>query len=266
MSLGWVRLISSPMDTQMAFTNIKLRLERSNSHAMSTSPTRTTGGRAGFLALGNPLTVTRHAKPFVVFEGLDGSGTSTQATKLAGYLSARGHNVVVTSEPSNGPIGQLIRQGMSHRLKFSENELVFDRQMAYLFAADRHDHLYNDTDGVMKHIKEGKHVISTRYYFSSYAYHCGPCLPFDFIHRLNDSFPPPDVLIYLDVPPSVSYRRIMSRSRLDAYENIEKLERVKANYESVLANYKGAMLRVNAADNIDNVHTRIISFIEELVT
>ena len=86
-------------------------------------------------------------KQFIVIEGIDGSGKSTQAELLKNYLINKGEKAVISPEPSNGIIGNLIRQALKKRIFFTTDKNLFDEQMAYLFAADRHDHLYNDIDG-----------------------------------------------------------------------------------------------------------------------
>ncbi|MGR5963616.1 dTMP kinase [Bacillus cereus] len=168
---------------------------------------------------------------FVVFEGIDGSGTSTQSSLLRDYFVQKNQNVKLTAEPSSGPIGHLIREGLKKRVVFSENTKHFDHQMAYLFAADRHDHLYNDVDGVYKLLNEGNHVISTRYYFSSLAYHCASIEDFKLVKGLNNEFPNPDLVIYIDNPIEVSLQRLQQRTVQDVYENKEKLLKVKENYK-----------------------------------
>ena len=129
---------------------------------------------------------------FIVFEGLDGSGTSTQASMLEKRLTQEGARCHLTSEPSGGPVGQMIRQAFKGRLRFSQSPERFDQQMAHLFSADRLDHLYNDWDGVVPMLERGISVISTRYFFSSYAYHCTREEDWALIKRLNCDFPNPD--------------------------------------------------------------------------
>ncbi|MSN26317.1 MAG: dTMP kinase [Geobacter sp.] len=198
---------------------------------------------------------------FIVFEGIDGSGTSTQAQLLAKYLGESGQPSIVTTEPSTGPIGSLIREGMKRRVIFSNDKEKFDHQMAYLFAADRHDHLYNDVDGVFKLINDGNHVISTRYYFSSFAYHCENEDDFEFVRSLNNKFPEPDIVIYLDNPIQVSLKRMENRSHQDVYENEVKLTAVSNNYKRIFSEYNGKLLQVKADLPVSEVHNSIIKFV-----
>lgn len=200
---------------------------------------------------------------FIVFEGIDGSGTSTQAQLLAKYLEGVGHPAMVTTEPSTGPVGNLIRQGMKRRVLFTDDKEKFDHQMAYLFAADRHDHLHNDVDGVFKLISEGFSVISTRYYFSSFAYHCENREDFEFVKSLNNKFPEPDIVIYLDNPIQVSIKRMENRSHQDVYENEDKLTNVKNNYYKIFNEYGGRFLQVRADLPEGEVHNSIIQYLME---
>ncbi len=197
---------------------------------------------------------------FVVFEGLDGSGTSTQAQLLADRLKLEG-SVHLTSQPSSGPIGQMIRSALAGRVRFMADDEAFDRQMAYLFAADRHDHLFNDVDGILATLKKGLHVVCTRYTFSSFAYHCRSDDDFDFVRALNAPFPEPDAVIYIDVPVNLAAARVARRSYPDRYENARKLEIVRSAYERGLKCYSGPLLRVAGGDEPEAIHSRIIEFI-----
>lgn len=209
---------------------------------------------------------------FIVFEGIDGSGTTTQAELLNNYFLKNEKSCHLTSEPSSGPIGNIIRQAFKRRLTLSKGTNpyidkgnLFDEQMAYLFAADRHDHLYNEVDGVIKLINQGTTVISTRYYFSSYAYHCNSDTDFELIANLNSRFPKPDLVIYLNNMVSVSIDRIRNRAFKDKYENEKKLNQVKINYDKILKDYEGKKLIIDATDSIDEIHKIIVGNICELV-
>lgn len=194
---------------------------------------------------------------FIVFEGIDGSGTSTQATLLRDRLLREQGQTVLTSEPSEGPIGNMIRQGMKGRIKFANDAEYFDRQMAYLFAADRFDHLNNDVDGVLNFTAKGVHVVCTRYFFSSYAYHCHDEDSSAFVRTLNEAFPNPDLVIYLDNSVQQSMQRMANRSHKDAYENEAKLTRVALNYKRIFAEYTGATITLNAQEKAEELHEKI---------
>lgn len=198
---------------------------------------------------------------FIVFEGIDGSGTSTQSSMLRDYFEENNQNAVLTAEPSSGPIGHLLREGLKKRVVFSKDERHFNQQMAHLFAADRHDHLYNDVDGVYKLLAEGKHVICTRYFFSSLAYQADE--DYELVYDLNKRFPNPDLVIYIDNPVEVSIKRLQQRTVKDVYENSEKLAKVKENYRKIFANYEGKLLIVKGDLKIEEIHSIIVQYIEE---
>ncbi|MBY6221533.1 dTMP kinase [Marinobacter nauticus] len=207
---------------------------------------------------------------FIVFEGLDGSGTSTQASLLRDYFLSLKSSAYLTSEPSDGPIGTMIRQAFKGRINFPKGSIssgsgdLFDQQMAYLFAADRHDHLYNEVDGVFKHLEEGATVISTRYFFSSYAYHCQSEDDFSLVKDLNSKFPNPDLVVYLKAPVEVSINRLHSRPFRDEYENEKKLRIVSENYERIFTDYQGEFLTIDANRGIQEIHECIIDKVKSL--
>ena len=154
---------------------------------------------------------------FIVIEGIDGAGSSTQAELLQQYFFNNNQSSVISPEPTTGKIGKLLREFLAQQKYFNEQNL-YDQQMAYLFAADRHYHLYNNIDGVYKLTEENTHVISTRYYFSSLAYNCQTTEQFNFVSQLNHKFPNPDLAIYIDIPAEVSLSRIKDRSLKEVYE------------------------------------------------
>ena len=102
---------------------------------------------------------------FIVFEGIDGSGKSTQIKLLYKYLTSKGVPCYTTFEPTDSPFGSLIRQCLSGRIETD------DKTIAGLFVADRLDHLYNAKCGLIEKINSGITVLCDRYYLSSYAYH-----------------------------------------------------------------------------------------------
>jgi len=164
---------------------------------------------------------------FIVFEGLDGSGKSTQVRHLARRLQAEGISVYETFEPTDSPIGSLIHQIMMGRIHCDH------RTIAALFVADRIDHLLNEVNGIYHKVREGRIVVSDRYYFSSYAYH-GVHMPVEWIVQANSlaaGVLRPDVNIFLDVPPDKCVARLnREKWHLELYENSEMLRKVRQKY------------------------------------
>jgi dTMP kinase len=162
---------------------------------------------------------------FIVFEGLDGSGTSTQVARLREHLMALGMEVEVTEEPSSGPLGVIIRQALSGRLDLDMYAL------ALAFAADRVDHLYNNQNGVLKSLKQKRIVISDRYVLSSLAYQGIEIDDREWLIEINSKIIKPDLTIFIDTPVEECTRRIAERSlHYELFHSVEKLSRVRENY------------------------------------
>jgi dTMP kinase len=201
---------------------------------------------------------------FIVFEGIDGAGTSTQADLLKDYFIARNQPAIVSPEPTDGAIGKLIRAAMQNPIFPIQDREKFDEQMAYLFAADRHYHLYNDVDGILKLTQQDNcHVITTRYYFSSLAYNCNTPEEYQFVSQLNARFPQPDLVIYVDLPVGVAIERLSERQQREVYENEEKLINVRTNFIKIFSEYEGKILIIDGQDTIENIHQQIIQSLEE---
>lgn len=164
---------------------------------------------------------------FLAFEGIDGSGKSTQIQMLAARLRERGIRFYTTMEPTDSPIGSLIHQIMTGRIK-ADNKVI-----AALFAADRLDHLLNEVNGIAAKIADGTSVITDRYYFSSYAYHSVD-MPMEWVISANEqsrAVLKPTATIFIDVDPDVALERI-SRNRFhkELFEKKSMLVKVREKY------------------------------------
>jgi dTMP kinase len=164
---------------------------------------------------------------FIALEGIDGSGKSTQANRLSKRLKTAGQLVHTTCEPTNGPIGKLIRGAFKGETSFN------DKTIAGLFVADRLEHILNEEYGMKKMLATGHTVICDRYYFSSYAYQ-SVFTSLDWViqaNTLSASLLKPDITIFVDVDPAESMHRIKAnRSTTELYETLENLERVRNYY------------------------------------
>lgn len=141
---------------------------------------------------------------FIVFEGIDGSGKSTQAKLLQQNLEQQGHKTYLTFEPTDSPIGSVIRNIFKRRIEAAHETI------AGLFVADRLDHLLNNTNGILKKLKEGYTVICDRYYLSSYAYQ-GAHVDMDWVIQANSksaALLKPDLTIHIDISPEESLQRV----------------------------------------------------------
>jgi len=211
---------------------------------------------------------------FVVVEGLDGAGTTTQTRLLVEQLIADGHPAVRTREPSDGPIGMLIRQMLGRRVVSPDGEGGFeavDRDvLALLFAADRLDHL--DTE-VAPALEDGRIVVSDRYYHSSFAYQAETdeqrgTLDTDWVRRLNERALEPEVTLFLEASPDVCLDRLRRRGQRDIYENREELEALHRRYQAVVDELVAdgeRVMRVDAERPIQQVHETIIEHVRSAV-
>ena len=160
---------------------------------------------------------------FIVFEGLDGSGTSTQIKLLQEKFASK--NVWFTAEPTDKETGLFLRKMLKGEIKINP------QTTAFMFATDRCEHL-NGKDGVISHIEDGNLVISDRYLFSSLAYQnqeCGKDLPYN----LNKDFPLPEYLFFFDMNPEKSLERVFARANKtgEQTEIYEKLDFQKKTYQ-----------------------------------
>jgi len=164
---------------------------------------------------------------FIAFEGLDGSGKSTQVKLLAEKLKGQGLKIHTTVEPTTSRIGHIIKDIFKHKMEADH------RTIAALYAADRLDHLTNKTDGILKKMDEGYTVITDRYYFSSYAYH-GTHMDINWVinaNSLSADLLRPDLNIYIDISPEESMKRLnKGRDSIELYESTENLRQVKEKY------------------------------------
>jgi len=172
---------------------------------------------------------------FIAFEGIDGCGKSTQVKLLTDSLKKAGHKVYSTFEPTDSPIGSVIRNIFNHRIEADH------RVIAGLFVADRLDHLLNKTNGILKKLEDGYTVITDRYYFSSYAYH-GAHMPLNWVieaNSLSADLLRPDLNIYIDISPDISMKRLINgRSSIELYETKENLINVRDKYLEAIEQLK----------------------------
>ena len=201
---------------------------------------------------------------FIVFEGIDGSGKSTQISRAEQWLSGLDYDVYATFEPTDGPVGSLIRQMLEGRVP------VDQRTIASLFAADRTDHLLNAENGIADKVEQGRIVLCDRYYFSSYAYHAQH-IDMDWVihaNLLNAEILRPDLTVFIDVEPRICIDRIKkNRSRFDMYEKLDIMEEVRANYYKAFDRLKDEeqIVVVDGNAGMDHVGQAVRKAVSELL-
>lgn len=162
----------------------------------------------------------------IALEGIDGSGTTSQAKHLADRMAAAGHAIHLTAEPSTGPVGCLIRDALARRRSVS------DRVLSVLFAGDRLDHLEHEID---PHLHAGEVVLSDRYLLSSLAYQ-SVTNTLDWVMTLNDRAPKPHLSVLLRVSPEVAAARRAARGGpSELFDAAERQRAVAEAYDRVFA-------------------------------
>jgi len=198
---------------------------------------------------------------FIVLEGIDGSGLSTQTLRLKDYLLQNyAIKAVLAKEPSEGLIGALIRQILSGRVTG-----IHDRSLALLFAADRLDHIHNK---ILPILDKGDFVICDRYLWSSFAYQ-GLTNELVWIEEINKYALKPDLTIFIRVRPETSMQRICSsRIKTEIFETRETLEKVLANYEKIFKKWQECgknVVEIDGEKDPQSVQIDIMRSIDEFL-
>ena len=180
----------------------------------------------------------------IVIEGLDGAGTTTQTKRLVDHLNANGRTAHATREPSDGPVGRLIREMLTgdHAI---EGEKLSQGTFGLLFAADRLDHMQREVD---PKIADGAIVVSDRWYHSSLAYQ-GTGADRDWITMLNSRARRPELTIFLQVRPEIAaQRRAAARRKEELFEDLRMQQEVDAGYKATIAELKAQGERIEILD------------------
>jgi len=190
------------------------------------------------------------------FEGIDGTGKSTQINMLAEALKEKGFVVITTREPTNSEYGKKIRQLYVSRENTSKEEEL------RLFVEDRKLHV---KELITPALEAGKVVLTDRYYLSTAAYQGAAGLDFNEILAINESFAPiPDLVFLLDIPVKEAIDRIQTyrQETLNAFEQEDNLLKVSNVFHAIERDY---IVKIDAQENIDTVHTSIMVKVDNLL-
>ena len=201
--------------------------------------------------------MSHHDSRFIVFEGLDGAGTTTQAAKLQAHFTRRGTPSFLTNEPTSEPIGAFIRRLLSGQERGGDGAPYRpgEQTMGLLFAADRLAH----TGVIESRLELGEHVVCDRYLLSSMAYQTlDPDVSGEWVIDVNRGCKIPDVTLFIAVPVDVCLSRVSSRGAPSSiYETKSHLETISSNYERLLPLYAasfGRVVRIDGTKSVDEVH------------
>lgn len=208
-----------------------------------------------------------HKGLFVVLEGIDGSGKTTQCNLVVDELQKQGIDAVCTKEPTDGEIGKLIRKVLSEDVKVPASSIQ------YLIAADRAVH----QEEVRQLLTEGKVVVSDRYFWSAVAYGTADKEEVDLqndaevllvsqsILSMYNQFLLPDISFYLDISLSSAVDRLSQMDkRKELYERKEKLERIETGYKWLLQQFPDVFTKIDGEKSSDEVTNTIVDEIQKL--
>lgn len=197
----------------------------------------------------------------IVIEGLDGAGTTTQTRRLVEHLNQHGTRAHATREPSDGPVGKLIREMLTGHHAI-EGQKISQSTFGLLFAADRLDHIQREVDPA---IAAGITVVSDRWYHSSLAYQ-GTGADRDWIATLNARARKPDLTLFLHVRPEVAAaRRAAARRQEELFEQLQMQIEVDAGYKATIAELAAQGERIETLDG-EQTEDQVFDAILKLVT
>lgn len=201
---------------------------------------------------------------FIVIEGLDGAGTTTQSNMLTEYFTRRRTNSFGTFEPTDGPVGKFIRDILTHRIPVQHTSgYMSEHVMSLLFAADRLAH----SARIREVIDSGRHVVCDRYIYSSLAYQTlDPAIAPDWVVEINSGCAVPDLTLFVSVPVDTCMKRIAARGdEGTVYERRDFLETIHRNYARLRGLYEdrfGTTVDVDGTLSRDAVHAEIVAAIQ----
>jgi dTMP kinase len=211
---------------------------------------------------------TKSNAPFIVIEGIDGAGTTTQAKRLVEALRLRNIRALETREPTDGPVGMLLRQVLRGRLVSAAGTALSWQELGLLFAADRLDHAATEL-GPRR--AQGTWLVCDRYDYSSIAYQsatAGDVAAIAWLRELNRHAPRPDLTLVVDVSPDVARaRRVARAGEKEIFDDDAFQTRLAAFYRDIDARFPAdRIVHVNGDGDADSVFAALFAVVLALDT
>ena len=189
---------------------------------------------------------------FIVFEGLDGSGKTTQAERLKQYMEAKGRTVLFTHEPTeDSEAGKRIRRVLQHKEAFPTPE-----EFQLLYVEDRKSHT---RDVILPALEKGIDVIGDRYFLSTVAFGTIGGCDVEWLHEINAEFPRPDVTFIIDTDPAVCLERLGKRGEgLEYFERQARFGKAQETYRLMPARHENVYL-INGDASLEEVWNNVKS-------
>ena len=187
----------------------------------------------------------------IAVEGIDGAGKTTIVKFLEEELKKLGYDVASFKEPTDSEFGKKIKELLRSRRLNPYEELE-------LFLKDRE---YDVEHNILPALRSGKIVIMDRYYYSTIAYQGALGIDLEYIYKLNQKFPKPNLVIILDVRPEVGIRRIKGKRKPDRFEDVEYLKRVREIFLSL----KNNVIIVNAERGLEEVKREVFKIVMNFI-
>ena len=201
-----------------------------------------------------------HKGRFIAFEGLDGSGQTTQANLLKNHLTKKGFKVILTKEPTkNNKAGKFVNKILNQDKKLSLNKL---KKLQKRFAKDRNWHQENI---VIPSLKKDKIVITDRSQFSSFAFGAASGIDLDYLLKINEKFIEPDIIILLKTSPKTSIQRIQKRGIEETiFEKEKQFKKVWDVFEKLAKRFKNIII-INGEKSIEEIHEKVWQIVRKIL-
>ena len=199
---------------------------------------------------------------FITFEGIEGSGKSTQIRMLKEALLAKQHEVIVLREPGGTILGEKVREAF---LEKTIEKISVETETFLLYASRKH----LDQNLLKPSLASKKFVICDRYYDATEAYQCyGKGLSREFFQSLNKicNLSKPEMTFYIDITSEISRERISNRERdrMEA-EEVDFFNKVREGYLKITEENIERIYKINGIDTIENIHKKILQLVGEKI-